>query len=77
MGKHFKTSFEGKRGLTVEVRNNNVDGAIRLLGKKVKQEGLLRELRRRSFYEKPSVVRRRKEAEGVARWLKLKSKSQD
>jgi small subunit ribosomal protein S21 len=70
-------SFEGKRGLTVEVRNGNVEGAIRLLTRKVKQEGLMRELRARSYYEKPSDRRRRERAEAKARWRKVLAKSAD
>ena len=72
MSAHYKGSFENKRGLAVEVRNNNIEGAIRLLGKKVKQEGLIREIRQRQYYEKPSTVRRREHAEAVARALKAK-----
>lgn len=56
-----------KRGLSVEVRNNNVDKAIRLLNKKVKQEGILRELREKQYYEKPSTARRRKKIEAIRR----------
>lgn len=56
-----------KRGLSVEVRNNNVEKAIRLLNRKVKQEGIIREVRARQFYEKPSTARRRKKAEAVRR----------
>ncbi len=67
MTSHNNGSFENKRGLAVEVRNNNIEGAIRTLGRKVKQEGLIRELRSRQFYEKPSTVRRREHAEAVAR----------
>lgn len=72
--RHPKASFEGKRGLAVEVRGNNIEGAIRLLTRKVKQEGLMREIRQRSFFEKPSTVKRRKKAEAVARWRKLQNK---
>lgn len=67
MSKHMKTGFEGKRGLTVDVRGNNFDGALRLFSRKVKREGLMRELRAREFYEKPSTIRRRKAAEAVSR----------
>ncbi len=72
--KHFKSSFEGKKGMTVDVRNGNVEGAIRLLSRRIKQEGLMRELRARSFYEKPSTEKRRKHAEAVARWRKQQAK---
>ncbi len=59
-------SFE-KRGIAVEVRNNNVDKAIRVFNRKVKQEGILRDLRQKQFYEKPSTYRRRKAAEAQRR----------
>ncbi len=75
--KHPKKGFEGKRGLCVEVRNGNVEQAIRLLTKKVKQEGLMRELRQRTFFEKPSVVRRRKAAEAVSRHRKALARNKD
>jgi small subunit ribosomal protein S21 len=70
MANHRNGSFEGKRGLSIEVRNNNIEGAVRLLGRKVKQEGLLRELRARQAYEKPSTRRRRKQAEAIVRMHK-------
>ncbi len=74
MSNHRNGSFENKRGLAVEVRNGNVEGAIRLLGRKVKQEGLIREVRRRQYYEKPSIIRCRKEAEAKIRWRKAKAR---
>lgn len=74
MTNHWTGNFENKKGLAVEVRNNNVEGAIRILGRKVKQEGLLREIRRRQFYEQPSTVRRRKKAEAIVRARKVKSR---
>ena len=67
-------SFEGKKGLTVEVRNGNVEGAIRLLSRRIKQEGIMRELRARTYYEKPSTKKRRKHAEAISRWRKQLSK---
>jgi small subunit ribosomal protein S21 len=72
--KHRNGAFENKRGLAIEVRNDNIEGAIRLLGRKVKQEGLIREVRRRQYYEKPSVIRCRKEAEAKVRWKKAKAR---
>jgi small subunit ribosomal protein S21 len=74
MSNHFKMTFENKRGVSVEVRNGNMDGAIRTLSRKMKQEGIIKEVRRRAYYEKPSVTRRRKMAEAVARWKKQQSK---
>lgn len=60
----------------MEVRGNNIDGALRTLSRKMKQEGLVKELKRRAYYEKPSVVRRRKRAEAVARAAKQRAKQE-
>ena len=41
--------------MQILVRNNNVDQALRVLKKKMQREGIFREMKRRRFYEKPSV----------------------
>lgn len=46
--------------LEVEVRNNDVEKAIKILKNKMSKEGVLAELKRRRYAEKPSEVRRRK-----------------
>jgi small subunit ribosomal protein S21 len=61
-----------KMGIVVEVRGNNIEKAIRLLNRKVKMEGIIREVRQRQFYEKPSVARRRKQAEATRRAARAK-----
>ena len=48
------------QGLQVEVYNNNVDKALRIFKKKVKESGLMLELKKRTFYEKPSKIKREK-----------------
>lgn len=70
MSKHTKKSFEGKQGLKVEVRNGNFDTAMKLFSRKIKREGLINDIRKKEYYEKPSVVKRRKKAEAVSRWRK-------
>lgn len=60
----------GQGGLSVAVRNNDIEKAIRILKKKINSEGILKELRKKEFYEKPSVKRRRQKAEAVNRWRK-------
>ena len=49
----------------IYVKHNDVDTALRILKKKVQKAGLLRELRRRRHYEKPSERRRRQKREGI------------
>lgn len=57
--------------MQVLVRDNNVDQALRLLKKRLQQEGVFREMRLRESYEKPSVKRAREKAEGIRRARKL------
>lgn len=54
----------------VEVRNNNVDRAIRTLKRKLADEGIWQELRDRRFYEKPSDRKRRLKRAAVTRQRK-------
>ena len=44
--------------LKVTIKDNKVEYALRKLKKKVKDSGLLIELREREFYTKPSVKKR-------------------
>ena len=49
-----------QRGLRVDVKNNNVEWALKKFKRMVKESELMVELRTRSFYEKPSMVKREK-----------------
>ena len=53
--------------MIVEVRNGNVDQAIRVLKKKLQQDGLFNELREREFYTSRSERRRRAKAAAIRR----------
>ena len=53
--------------MRVEVRNGNVDQAIRVLKKKLQQDGLFNELRVREFYTSRSERRRRAKAAAIRR----------
>ena len=46
------------------------DIAMRKFKKSVERAGIIQEVRRREFYEKPCEKRNRKKAEGTARWRK-------
>jgi len=61
----------------VEVRNNNIDGAIRVLKKKLQQDGLFNDMRRKEYHETKGEKRRRKSAAGRQRWLKDNNKRLD
>ena len=60
--------------MQVLVRDNNVDQALRVLKKKMQREGILRELKQRRAFEKPSEKRAREKAEAVRRARKLARK---
>ncbi|MDL2410388.1 30S ribosomal protein S21 [Rhizobium calliandrae] len=53
--------------MQVFVRDNNVDQALRALKKKLQREGVFREMKARSAYEKPSEKRAREKSEAVRR----------
>jgi small subunit ribosomal protein S21 len=56
--------------MEVFVRDNNVDGALRVLKKKMQREGIFREMKLRRAYEKPSERRARERAEAIRRHRK-------
>ena len=60
--------------MQVLVRDNNVDQALRVLKKKMQREGILRELKARRAYEKPSEKRAREKAEAIRRARKAARK---
>ena len=54
------------RPVEVEVRDS-LEKAMKILKQKMSKEGILQELKRRRFYEKPSVKRKRKTREARKR----------
>jgi len=52
----------------VDVRHGEpIERALRRLKKKIEREGILKEIRARKHYEKPSVKKRRKQKEAGKR----------
>ena len=62
--------------ITVEVRKGNVEQAMRVLKRKVQKEGLVKELRDRQFYKKPSEIKQEKKKEAIKNWKKKQKKLQ-
>tara|TARA_X000001382_G_scaffold108283_1_gene84114 strand:+ start:328 stop:531 length:204 start_codon:yes stop_codon:yes gene_type:complete len=60
--------------MQVVVKNGNVDRAMRTLKKKLQKEGLLKELKQKQYFEKPSAKRARKKAEGIKRYQRNERK---
>lgn len=59
------------RGLTVEVRNDDVAKALRTWSKKVQDSGLLKEVKDRMTYEPPSIRKKRIKKQARKRWERL------
>jgi small subunit ribosomal protein S21 len=53
--------------LEIRVDDKNIEKAIRLLKRKMQNDGLFRELKNRRFYEKPSLKKKRKRIEAQKR----------
>ena len=51
----------------VIVRNNNVEKAMRILKKKLLRDGLMKEMRERQYYSKPSEVKREAKKQSIRR----------
>lgn len=63
--------------MLITVRDNNVDQALRALKKKLQREGVLREMKQRRHYEKPSEKRARQHAAAVSRARKADRKRRE
>ena len=61
-------------GMKVEVRNNNMDQAMRILKKKLQQDGLFNELREREHYVSKGEKRRHAKAASIRRCKKEQKK---
>jgi len=56
--------------LEIKVNGNNVEGALKVLKRKLQNEGLFREIKRRKSYEKPSEKEKRKRREAMKKRIK-------
>ena len=58
MGRHRKKREQ--KGLRIDVKHNNVEWALKKMKRMVKDSGMVLELKKRTYYEKPSAVNREK-----------------
>lgn len=65
-----RPSLPKEEGLTVNVIDGNIEKAIRRLKRKVEAAGIMKELRERQHYTKPSEKRKLAKAAARKRWLK-------
>ena len=64
--------------LYVKVKHNNVEFALRLLKRKIKDSGLMVELREREYYKKPSAVKSDQKKLGKVRnWIRQHERNPD
>ena len=60
--------------INVTVRNGNLEQAMRVLKRKVQKEGIVKEMRDRQFYKKPSEIKQEKKKEAIKNWKKKQKK---
>ncbi|MBF0644537.1 30S ribosomal protein S21 [Desulfuromonas acetoxidans] len=60
--------------MELKVVDGNLAKAMRLMKRKLQQEGLFREMKKRRYYEKPSAKRKRKQKESLQRERKRQRK---
>jgi small subunit ribosomal protein S21 len=58
--------------LTIKVYRNDVDKALKIMKKKIQNDGLFKRLKEKRAYEKPCQKRRRKHQEALKRQRRLK-----
>ena len=63
--------------LLVNVKDNNIEQALRSLKKKMQREGLYKEMKLRKHYEKPCLRKAREKEESIRRVRKSKRRSND
>ena len=63
-----------KKIVQIFIRDNNLEIALKILKKKMQQEGLFKEMKLRRHYEKPSVKKKRVSSEVMRRKRKFQRK---
>ena len=65
--------------IKVVVKNNNVEKALSIFKRKIKDSNLMFELREREYYKKPSAIRKEIKNKAKARnhWKKIKLMEED
>lgn len=62
------------KGLRVDVHNNDVNKALRKLKKKIAEDGILQDLRKREYYESKGTKRRKAKEAAIRRYKKQRAK---
>ena len=64
-------SYNQEVVIKIEVKDNNVDQALRILKRKLQREGFFKILKIKSNYEKPSERKKRERSENIKRAKKI------
>ncbi len=56
--------------MDIKVYENDIEKALKALKRQIQREGLLQEIKKRSFYEKPSQKKKRKQREARKKRIK-------
>jgi len=75
--KPYNKTEKPRDGLCVEVRNNDISKALRILKKRMQNEGIFNELRERTSFQTRSEKKRLARAAGRRRYLKNKEKMKE
>jgi len=59
--------LRSKSGIQIVVKDNDIEHALKVLKRKIARDGLLKQLKTKRAYEKPSEKRKRKERESLRR----------
>tara|TARA_B100001029_G_C14824501_1_gene319536 strand:- start:12 stop:335 length:324 start_codon:yes stop_codon:yes gene_type:complete len=76
-GQYSRPTDGGLRPLEVPVHDGNVDRAIRILKREMGKEGILKTLKQKRYYEKPSEARKRKQSEALRRMRRSKRRGSE
>ncbi len=62
--------------MEVKVIDNQIEQALKVLKREMLKGGLFKEMKKRAYYEKPSVKRKRKQAEARKKRMKALKRTQ-
>lgn len=69
--------MQKSKGTGITVRDNeNINQALRRFKRKIEDAGILDDLRKKEFYEKPTTARKKAKGAAKSRWRKKLEKDQ-
>ncbi len=56
--------------MDIKIHENDIEKALKILKRQLQKDGLFKEMKKRSFYEKPSEKKKRKQREARKKRMK-------